>query len=60
MTNALVLTGVANFRGGNSSLDYFNFLWHAVTTYIPLKHLSLAAPLSAWNHWWTCDSASFP
>jgi hypothetical protein len=24
-----------------------NFLWYAVTTYKPLKHLSLAAPLSA-------------
>jgi hypothetical protein len=24
-----------------------NFLWYAITTYKPLKHLSLAAPLSA-------------
>jgi hypothetical protein len=44
----------------HSSARPLNFLWYAVTTYIPLKHLSLAAPLSAWNHWWPCDSTSFP
>jgi hypothetical protein len=31
----------------HSSTRPLNFLWYAVTTYKPLKHLSLAASLSA-------------